>query len=665
MSQSATAARPGEIAGRYQVMQTPGRGRLRHRLQGQGQDPGPHGRHQDHPPRGPGRAGRRASTSCSTASSARPRSRRSSSTRTSSPSTTSATPTGISYLAMEFIDGVGLDRVIATEGRLPIERAALLARAGGGRPRLRPQQRRRPPRHQARQHHDRAGRPGEGHRLRHRQGHGLGRPPHHDRQPPGHAVLHEPGAGARQPRSTAAATSSRWAAILYEMLAGKKAFRGDSITGLIFKIITEEPQPIERARPRTRRRDGRASSRRRSRKAPETRYQTGRELADDLLALTRAGSIADDAPVGDRHRARLLGVPHDRGRAAEPQLRAHGGPARADPGRSARRAPRARGDDPDAAGAAPPAPVAPTHPRCRRRRARRGARRPAGAAPPQAGRAPASSGSKTGLIARDRRRRRAARGARRSRAGRVLPRHQAAAAGAASHRRRRSGASRCRRRPRPGDDARDRPTRRRRPRRSRNRDGAARRTADATAPPTAPGPRPPRGATAPTAARTPAAASAPPPAAPARGQRRSACLDRSRPRTGRRRRRGERRRRRLPRPARAALQPDFGAQPALRRRDRRSPRPWPARAARRSATLAPHDQLPGGLPQRKQGRYGSSGDTLPARLDVASGQRLPERAATVRADRGARRLQDRGHAASAGAASASSGDDSGLHPLAD
>ncbi|HET9314139.1 MAG TPA: serine/threonine-protein kinase, partial [Vicinamibacteria bacterium] len=33
---------------------------------------------------------------------------------------------GLSYLAMEFIDGVGLDRIIANEGKLPVERAALL-----------------------------------------------------------------------------------------------------------------------------------------------------------------------------------------------------------------------------------------------------------------------------------------------------------------------------------------------------------------------------------------------------------------------------------------------------------------------------------------------------------------------------------------------------------
>ena len=43
--------------------------------------------------------------------------------------------------------------------------------------------------------------------------------------------------------------------VLYEMLAGKKAFRGDSITGLIFKIITEEPPPIRELDPDHPRRD--------------------------------------------------------------------------------------------------------------------------------------------------------------------------------------------------------------------------------------------------------------------------------------------------------------------------------------------------------------------------------------------------------------------------
>ena len=40
------------------------------------------------------------------------------------------------------------------------------------------------------------------------------------------------------------------------MMAGKKAFRGESITGLIFKIITEEPPPIRELDPDDSRRDG-------------------------------------------------------------------------------------------------------------------------------------------------------------------------------------------------------------------------------------------------------------------------------------------------------------------------------------------------------------------------------------------------------------------------
>ena len=46
---------------------------------------------------------------------------------------------GISYLAMEFIDGVGLDRVIANEGRLSDRARGAAGRAGRGRARLRAQ----------------------------------------------------------------------------------------------------------------------------------------------------------------------------------------------------------------------------------------------------------------------------------------------------------------------------------------------------------------------------------------------------------------------------------------------------------------------------------------------------------------------------------------------
>ena len=77
--------------------------------------------------------------------------------------------------------------------------------------------------------------------------------------------------------------------VLYEMLAGKKAFRGESITALIFKIITEEPPDIRDLDPGVPDEMVRIITKAIS-KAPEARYQTGREMADDLLALTRAES---------------------------------------------------------------------------------------------------------------------------------------------------------------------------------------------------------------------------------------------------------------------------------------------------------------------------------------------------------------------------------------
>jgi serine/threonine-protein kinase len=78
--------------------------------------------------------------------------------------------------------------------------------------------------------------------------------------------------------------------VLYEMMAGKKAFRGESITALIFKIITEEPQPIRELDPDIPDAMVKIIAKALA-KAPEARYQTGRELADELIALTRAGSM--------------------------------------------------------------------------------------------------------------------------------------------------------------------------------------------------------------------------------------------------------------------------------------------------------------------------------------------------------------------------------------
>ena len=76
--------------------------------------------------------------------------------------------------------------------------------------------------------------------------------------------------------------------IVYEMVVGEKAFRGE-VTGLIFKIITEEPPPMREHEPNVPDELVRIVAKALA-KSPDARYQTGHELAADLLALTRAGS---------------------------------------------------------------------------------------------------------------------------------------------------------------------------------------------------------------------------------------------------------------------------------------------------------------------------------------------------------------------------------------
>src|SRR5438128_5242201 len=195
---------------------------------------------------------------------------------------------GMSYLAMEVIDGVGLDRVIAGAGRLPVERAAALAAQVADALDF------------AHQHNvvHRDIKPANimveaGDRVKvtdfgiakvtdsaeHLTATGslLGTPSYMSpEQARGSAI---------DGRSDLFAVG----AIVYEMVAGKKAFRGDSITGLIFKIITEEPPPLRELDPEVPEELVRIVARALA-KDPTARYQTGRELADELLTLTRPGS---------------------------------------------------------------------------------------------------------------------------------------------------------------------------------------------------------------------------------------------------------------------------------------------------------------------------------------------------------------------------------------
>jgi serine/threonine protein kinase len=195
---------------------------------------------------------------------------------------------GMSYIAMECIEGPGLDKVIAGAGKLPVDRAAALGA-------------------QVADALDFAHRGGVVHR---------------DIKPAN--IMVEPGdrvkvtdfgiakdtlsqdhltmtgsllgtpsymspeqarGGVVDGRSDLFSVGC----VLYEMVGGQKAFRGTAITELIFKIITEDPPSIRELDPNVP--DEYVRILQKSLAKPvDQRYQSGRELADDLLALTRAGS---------------------------------------------------------------------------------------------------------------------------------------------------------------------------------------------------------------------------------------------------------------------------------------------------------------------------------------------------------------------------------------
>jgi serine/threonine-protein kinase len=194
---------------------------------------------------------------------------------------------GVSYLAMEFIDGVGLDKAIAG-GPLPVERAALIgaqvADALDFAHRANVVHRDIKPANIMIEAGDRvkvtdfgiAKVTDSGEHLT-MTGSLLGTPSYMSPEQARGAAI--------DGRSDLFAVGC----VLYEMAAGKKAFSGDSITGLIFKIITEEPPPLEATGHEVPEPFVRIVKRALA-KAPETRYQHGRELAEELLSLTRAGS---------------------------------------------------------------------------------------------------------------------------------------------------------------------------------------------------------------------------------------------------------------------------------------------------------------------------------------------------------------------------------------
>jgi serine/threonine-protein kinase len=195
----------------------------------------------------------------------------------------------LSYLAMEFIDGVGLDKVIAAEGRLPAERAASLAAQVADALDF------------AHRNHvvHRDIKPANimieaGDRVKVTD-FGIAKPLDSGEHltvtgsllgTPSYMSPEQARGGALDGRSDLFAVGC----ILYEMVTGKKAFRGESITALIFKIITEDPTPVRELDPQVPEGLIRIIAKALA-KTPEARYQTGKELVDDLLSLTRPGTI--------------------------------------------------------------------------------------------------------------------------------------------------------------------------------------------------------------------------------------------------------------------------------------------------------------------------------------------------------------------------------------
>jgi serine/threonine protein kinase len=220
---------------------------------------------------------------------------------------------GLSYLAMEFIDGVGLDKIISSAGRLPVARAASIAAQIADALDYA---------HKNQVVH-RDIKPANvmieaGDRVKVTD-FGIAKTlDSADHLTVTGSLLGTPSyMSPEQARGMAIDGRTDLFAlgcILYEMLAGTRAFRGDSITGLIFKIITEEPQPLQEL-DATLPEGLLAVVSKGLSKAPETRYQTGQEMVADLQPFLASGStptlrsVETPTSVGQPEEATRVALP--------------------------------------------------------------------------------------------------------------------------------------------------------------------------------------------------------------------------------------------------------------------------------------------------------------------------------------------------------------------
>ena len=133
------------------------------------------------------------------------------------------------WFTMPYVEGESLRDRLRRERQLPVEDALRITREAAQALAVRPRAGRHPPRHQAREPAPHPRRQHARRRLRDRPGARRGAATSADRDRPRgrHAGLHESGAGrGRARRSTRAPTSTRSAAVLYEMLAGEAPYTG-------------------------------------------------------------------------------------------------------------------------------------------------------------------------------------------------------------------------------------------------------------------------------------------------------------------------------------------------------------------------------------------------------------------------------------------------------
>ncbi len=155
------------------------------------------------------------------------------------------------YIAMEYLDGHSLDRDLAAQDRAPCAsprglRSAILAEALAGlhyahelMDYRRPAAQRGPPRHQPAQHLRHLRRAGEGRRLRHRE---VPRTRDVDTSTgvvKGKIRVHGAGAGASRRMVDRRADIFSMGLILWEMLAGRRLWRGPSDPQIISRLMRD------------------------------------------------------------------------------------------------------------------------------------------------------------------------------------------------------------------------------------------------------------------------------------------------------------------------------------------------------------------------------------------------------------------------------------------